>query len=199
MIDIPAGVTKPSAAQAFEIVRGLCEAGGDTAEALAPLLLYFAKRPRRKVKTTMEWLNMACAVDGPITWKHYIWVRDGRGLATDGHRAHFARVSNVEDGAYIRCMRAHYSEFPTRAFEHAGHHLAALDTAVEVKLALSGLDQLSNLGDAFYKIHAGPVLNQRYLNEALNGESVAPLRWSDMNKVAGRSEFGDFVVMGVRL
>lgn len=90
---------KPTKAKAFEMICLLKEGQTLYSEQIDSLLLYFAPALPKKPKSALEWLAKACdPMDNRETCK-FVFVKKGRGIATNGHRVHEAQV-DLPDGAY---------------------------------------------------------------------------------------------------
>lgn len=190
-------LVKPSRAEALRDVRALLEQGSNGH--LESLLMHFTAPPaRRPAQSAAEWVARAVAVRDVRKYLEYMWVSpEGIAYGTDGHRAHFAHVEGFAPGFY--------DPKTLKPVEVSGRYPDVNRLMPQVwpdhSVPVSTLSRRVLLGVEDHKAiyeHGGAGVLQSYLNDAVNhapdaSVGIYPGVW------AGVSEYGSFLVMGVRL
>lgn len=100
--------TKPSKADAHATLREIIDnmppemlEHHSTAKALGGLYMYFLPPVGKSITDPFEWVARAASTDpSSPDLMRMVQVRNGRLMASDGHRLHVARKDGLEDGAY---------------------------------------------------------------------------------------------------
>ena len=172
---LAANIKKPSRAAAFVLVRGLADelAGTEHCHVLAQLYAHFLPSPPKRAKTALEWLAQATNPKDVREILRAINVIERGGklvaVASDGHRIHIA----------------HKHDFKTTgAYNTAGEKIADASPRIE-RLLKACLDhdsappqdiKTSDVvrsdtpdGRITARLPDGPLLNAKYLDEAIAG------------------------------
>lgn len=192
---------------AYDLITVL-KLGGTLSESeIDSLLLYFCPAHPKKVKTAMEWVAKAAAVNDVRKHLLYIHVSNGFATASDGARIHKARV-DLADGYY--CPK---TLLPTKC------DLRYLpDSTIDSLLDISRFDCESVLLSEtatgtqvydkkitkYYEVAYGLRFYAGYVQDACNGENIK-LTYANnptisaSNLIVGESQFGKFCIKGLNL
>ena len=175
------------------------EGGWLNAQELEGMLLHFAPKPAKKAKTAMEWLSKVVAEYRDLrSALKYIYCDGEFAFASDGKRAHRVPANGMTEGYY--CPKTHLKityfdgKYPdmSRIFDRA--------TKVAVVSTLADCEGYHLTPDGkymTYELKDGTCVNKRYMDEATNVDKSVKITTSQM-MAHGESEFGTFVVMGIR-
>lgn len=199
---------KAKRAEAFETVKRIREGLGVETRDLDALLLYFAPPVPKVAKTPLEWVAKAAGDDVKRPWMAYIFVRKGYAMATDGHRAHRCKTDKA-DGYYHPATMLQVNEaavggeFPAQGdFDRVWPRLDACRTVDVADLQLC-VDPAEDGKDKTYPKLWTPdrefSVNRSYMLDALNGATSGPAWYQPSNAITGGVEFGDYVIMGMRV
>tara|TARA_R110000764_G_C10834885_1_gene363322 strand:+ start:126 stop:638 length:513 start_codon:yes stop_codon:yes gene_type:complete len=165
---------------------------------LKELVRYFAPAIPKIAKTAERWVAMACGKNDVREWVNFVFARDGWLYGTDGHRIHRVRTERPEGFYEPATMLRVELETPGAVNRVGGFFHGRPD----------GLPSSVSAGVE----HAGPcVKNSAQLKfvmstfafdkclvmAAVNGD-VSALLYVTEDKMRGTSEFGEFVLMGLR-
>lgn len=171
-------------------------------EDLDSLLLYFAPPLPKKARTVEQWVAKAVASGKEArAYLRYLFVKDGIIMASDGHRAHRGKTS-LADGFYCPKTFAPVDfdgvfpdldrVYPIRS------KLGVFEVNTLVKGAV--LKEKTGKTLAYRQISNGAAVDEAYLADALNGREDGVIRCDDEGRcMVGDSEFGEWVVMGMRV
>ena len=206
MLTISKAATKASKKEAYALIEKLHAGTALTTNQTESLLLYFAPPKAKTAKTAMEWLAKAAAVQDVRAYLCYVYVDvGGVGYATDGHVACRATLENVAEGYYcpktlakVTDMDAKYPNvarvFPTYEKVHHTVDYSDLETVMGY-----GRDKIPAY------THKDSYVNKSLLDRASNGEggtlnmyAVSTGTGEPSHRWVGTTEFGDYVVMGLR-
>lgn len=172
-------------------------------EDIDALLLYFAPALPKKAKTVEQWVAKAAAdAKEGREYLRYLYVKDGIVMASDGHRAHRGKTT-LGDGYY--CPRTFASVDFDGAFPDLNRmypdrkRLAEFDVAELDRGATTNEKTSKTL--TYRRVPDGTAVNEAYLVDALNGREEGTI-YNDSGaaqKMAGDSEFGEWVIMGMRV
>ena len=180
---------------------------------LDKLLNYFAAPVPKKPKSAEQWVGKACNPKDIREMCHYIHVKNGEALATDGHRMHWGDT-DLPDGFYdpktLLPVDRSIHDFASHDFNRVkkintnktcSFNLLFADNIIESDNK-GKPKQVTILGEA-------GAINTKYLNDATNGDNKTPViidaDWkvvdglAPTNGCSGKSEFGNFRIMGMRL
>lgn len=168
---------------------------------LDSLLLYFAPSIPKKATSAIQWVAKAAATNDVRFYLNYVRVQDGFAYATDGARIHRA-PSDLGEGYYCpKTLAAVHIENKPPDYERV---LTRLADTVNTRATLGELTKGLS-GKDVYLLHesldVGAFENQ--LVDALNSQDdSASFEYEPYNvsyRLIGSSEFGDFVVMPMRV
>lgn len=164
------------------------------------LLLYFAPALPKKARTVEQWVAKAAAdaKEGREYLRH-LYVKDGVVMASDGHRG----KTTLDDGYY--CPRTFApvdfdGVFPdlNRVYPDR-KRLAEFDVAELDKGAI--MNEKTSKTLTYRRVPDGTAVNEAYLADALNGREDGIIYHDPeaARNMAGDSEFGEWVIMGMRV
>ena len=190
MRPINAHVPKINKAKAFTLVDMLRNGAQLTDDQLDQLYVYFspARATATRVKDAFAWVALAVGVKDVRPYLHHVVVRSGFMHGSDGHRCHRA-PTELPDGRYDSATRAPvafegYDPPFERFFEAKG--AAPFDIGQLVRETRNKTPVI--------RVPNGPGVLSDYWLDA-RAKTCAHLG----DRFIGESEFGDYVVMGVRL
>lgn len=158
-------------------------------EDIDALLLYFAPALPKKAKTVEQRAAKAAAdAKESREYLRYLHVKDGVVMASDGHRAHRGKTT-LGDGYY--CPRT----FAPVDFDGVFPDLNRVypDRKRLAEFDVAELDNGKTSKTLTYRrVPDGTAVNEAYLVDALNGREAS-------RNMAGDSEFGEWVIMGMRV
>lgn len=203
MISIDHKTKKPSKKFAYASILKLQGGGVLSSREIGGLLLYFAPATPKKAKTAMEWLAKAAAVQDVREYLCYVYVNaDGVGYGMDGHIAHRAQLEGVAEGYYcpktllpITKLDMKYPNVERLYAPREAHYTVEPD-ALTLNMRPDGI--------AVYT-YEGSQVNKALLDRAMNGEKneiimSAVSAGTDvvLHHWRGTTEFGDYLVMGIK-
>jgi len=164
-------------------------------EEIDSLLLYFAPPHPKRAKTDLQWVAKAAAgVHNARPELRYVYVRDGVAVATDGHRAHRAPTT-LADGWYDPRTYARV------VFDGKYPDLDSVtpDRAACQTIAVSDLERgTTDIKTVYLRVSGGVAVDERYLLDALNSSTDGAVHYTE-DTMAGDSEYGDWVIAGLRV
>lgn len=171
---------------------------------LDKLLNYFAAPIPKKPKTVEQWVGKACNPGDIREMCHYIHVVDGEALATDGHRMHWG-ATDLPDGLYdpktLLPVTPQMMNFTTPDFNRVKKINANKTCSFNLMFASVDLESRKYKPFQFTTLDKAGAVNTKYLNDATNGDNTITVTVdteSDNNGCSGKSEFGNFRIMGIR-
>lgn len=198
-IKIHQDTKKPTRTEALQLLKKL---RGHVSDAhLEALFLHFTAPPaRRPAKSAAEWVARAVAVRDVRAYLCYMWVSpEGVAYGTDGHRAHISSETGLAPGYY--CPKTLAPVDVSGKYPDVERLIPKLAPDHVVPLPQLGTEVMPSRDLLVYS-HAGAYINASYLLDALN-DSDAPLEVHGVSenytRFTGASNFGRFLVMGVRL
>jgi hypothetical protein len=170
-----------------------------TTEQLDGMLLHFAPKVGPKVKTAMQWLSKAVAGNKDVRSALRLIYCDGLyAYASDGHRAHRIDADGLEAGFY--CPKTFLPvEAPSMVYPKVAQVFEKPTKQLIEQVDLSSFSTTQVIKQVVYIIpvkEKSSVL-KKYLDEAVNMETDIKVEVSGFY-IYGESEFGSFVVMGLR-
>lgn len=149
----------------------------------------------------MQWVAKAAAANEKRKYLNYIRVQNGTAYASDGGRIHIAKT-DLPEGWYCPLTLASVSPDI-----HAPDYLRVTKRMANASSTHATLGELTKgiEGKSPYLLH--PVLdtavNENYLLDALNTQDAnAAFEYEEYNasyRLHGSHEFGDFIVMPMRV
>lgn len=205
MYSISSHATKPSRAKAYELICFMKEGVALHEDQIDSLLLYFAPASPAKPKTPLDWLAKACSDDfRDHSVKRFIYVKDRRGIATDGHRVHEATV-DIPDGVYCPKTLAAVEEknwFDSAArVAHWPDDLVPFNYA-DLRVGTWKNDRKKGQSLLYYQVPADVAVNGDYLKQAVSPgepETVYFGRSNSLQILTGENPFGRWLVCGMRV
>lgn len=172
-------------------------------EDIDALLLYFAPAIPKKAKTVEQWVAKAAADPKEIREPlRYLYVKSGVVMASDGHRAHRGKTT-LADGYY--CPRTFAPVgfdgiFPDINREYPDRKRMA-DFAVGALDKGAIMNEKTSKTLTYCRVPDGTAVNEAYLVDALNGREDGIIYHDPeaARNMAGDSEFGEWVIMGMRV
>lgn len=203
MISISSKAKKLSKKQAFDSVMELRGGATLSPQRIDELLLYFAPAAPKKAKTAMEWLAKAVAVQDVRKNLEYIWVNvDGMGYATDGHVAHRAQLEGVAEGYYCPKTLLAVTGIDLK-YPNVERVFAPKEAHYTVEAAELEASMLPN-ATAVYS-YEGSYAHKAQLDRAMNGDKNSIMLYavsngtnSILHQWRGTTEFGDYIIMGIK-
>jgi hypothetical protein len=172
-------------------------------EDIDSLLLYFAPSLPKNAKTVEQWVAKAAAnAKEPRDYLRYLYVKDGVIMASDGNRAHRGETT-LADGYYCprTLARVDYDGvFPDldRVYPDCGQ-MEPIDIA-ELERGATYYEKTGKTL-AYLSAPGGVAVNERYLADATNNQETGTIYNDTQFKrlMAGSNEFGEWVIMGLRV
>lgn len=195
-IKISPDAKKPTRSEAMNYAQTLALTGKLSDGAAQELLLYFAAPPaRRPAKSAMEWVARAVPKVDVRHYLCYVWVSpEGVAYGTDGHRAHIATVEGYATGFYdAKTLKPVDVD---GKYPNVDRLLPTIAPDRTVPLRELSTELLTSIDKLAY-CHGDAYVRADYLLDALN-VSDEPLEVHG-NRFTGRSDFGHFLIMGVRV
>lgn len=196
-IKISPDAKKPTRSEAMNYAQTLALTGKLSDGAAQELLLYFAAPPaRRPAKSAMEWVARAVPKVDVRHFLCYVWVSpEGVAYGTDGHRAHIATVEGYATGFYdAKTLKPVDVDGKYPNVDRVLPKITADDT---VTPSLMAREVLTANNQLLYT-HNDKYVSAEYLHDALNGgDDTVGVHYS--GQFTGRSDFGHFLIMGVRV
>lgn len=206
MFTISKKAVKASKKEAYTLIQNLHEGKALTTGETESLLLYFAPPMPKKAKTAMEWLAKAAAVQDVREYLCYVYVTaEGIGYATDGHIACRSKLDGMPEGYYCPKTLAKVTDMAVKypnvervftTYEEPQYTVEC--SAIETVVAWSK-DNITA-----YE-HGDSYVNKALLDRARNGENgqlnmyaIASGAGVISHRWVGTTEFGDYIVMGLR-
>jgi hypothetical protein len=168
---------------------------------LDSLLLYFAPSIPKTAKTSMEWVAKAAAKKDNRKYLEYVRVQDGTAYAVDGERIHYA-PSDLPEGWYCPKTLMRLEGVNERAPDYL--RVSARANTVNAHATLGELSK-GTAGNKVYLFHDGldVGVREQALIDALNSQDEnATFEYEPYNshfRVRGSHEFGEFVIMPLRV
>lgn len=201
-----AGV-KPSRTEAYALVLDMKLGRRDLADYdVDALLRFFAPALPKRAKTAEQWVAKAAADKYEIRKAlQYVKVEDGVAYASNGHRAHRCKTT-LADGYYDprTMLPVDMEERPIDIKRVFPSRDACEETAIE---ALEYGALTCKEKDArpleYVRVPKSVAVARGYFEEAVNGAETGPVFYasapSHAQKMVGDTEFGDWVIMAMRV
>lgn len=194
---------KPTRAKAYalilEIKRGEKKLEEEDIDAL---IRFFAPAIPKQAKTVEQWVSKAVAgKNEPRVSLKYMLVEDGVAYATDGHRAHKG-ATYLTNGYYdpITFLKVNID---TRRIDikrvfrgHEGWKESSMGH-LEHGATLVGAKNDKPL--EYVRVPDAVAVTKKYFLEAINGADAGRVFYDRADSMVGESEFGDWIIMAVRL
>lgn len=157
---------------------------------------YFAPSVPKTPKDSFEWVAKAVADHKDIrTYLRYVYVENGKMVATDGRRLHLADTV-LKDGFYCPKTRllvdvdAKYPQYqrviPKRSLMTAAKTFELNVTHIKSK-------------ETFYYMVSSVAVNKEYLDDAMATPEKTFYDSVQNKNISGDCVFGEFVIMGMRV
>ena len=163
---------------------------------LDALINYFSPSVPKKPKDAFDWVAKAVADDRDVRfYLRYVYVEDGVMVGCSGARLHTSKT-DLPNGFYHPESRlrvevdAKYPQWQRILKKRAS--LSCDPYLKEWEISATIL----NKKDFFFATFGGVKINKTYLDESL--AKVGSVYW-DSGAIYGDSEFGEFVIQGMRL
>lgn len=197
---------RASKGEAFGTVLSLKRGEAASDRDIDKLLNFFAPALPKKAKSAEQWVGLACNLKGVRPFERYVHVKDGVATACDGHRAHWAGTY-LPDGTY--CPKTQLKVEWDGALPDFERVKRDNSTLSEFPLKDATAGQLMQRGKPVQitTLGEGGAVIARYLAAATNGDMTltvfAELTPNTSERArdsgcSGSSEFGEFVIMGLR-
>lgn len=171
------------------------------ADELDSLLLYFAPSMPKTAKTSMEWVAKAAAKKDNRKYLEYVRVQDGTAYAVDGERIHYA-PSDLPEGWYCPKTLVRLEGVNERAPDYL--RVSARANTVNTHATLGELTKgmASNKPFLFHNTLDVGVSEQALIDALNSQDENATFEYEPYNshyRVRGSHEFGEFVIMPLRV
>lgn len=197
---------KPSRAEAYALVMDMKTGRRELEDYdVDALLRFFAHALPKRAKTAEQWLAKATAGPGqPRMSLRYIRVDDGVAYASDGHRAHRCKTT-LGDGYYDpkTMLPVDLNEVPAdikRVFP--SRHDFKESTIEALEAGASPCLEKDARPLEYVRVPDSVAVARGYFLDAVNSAETGPVFYAEggsASKIVGDSEFGDWVVMGLRV
>lgn len=198
---ISAHAKKANKKTAYQMVEQLKQ--GDTLkpEQLDSLLLYFAPSIPKKATSALQWVAKAAAKKDNRKYLEYVRVQDGTAYAVDGERIHYA-PSDLPEGWYCPKTLMRLEGVNERAPDYLGVSARANTVNTHATLGELSKGMVSSKPFLFHNTMDVGV-SEQVLIDALNSQDEnATFEYEPYNshyRVRGSHEFGEFVIMPLRV
>ena len=168
---------------------------------LDSLLLYFAPSLPKKATSAMQWAAKAAGKKEVRYYLNYVRVQNGTAYATDGARIHITKT-DLPEGWYCPLTLASV-ELDMKAPDYL-RVTSRIKDAATTRATLGELTKGIE-GKDTYLFHQGldTAVNENNLLDALNSQADdAAFEYEEYNssyRIHGSHEFGDFIVMPMRV
>lgn len=194
MLTINKNAERLSKKAAYELIVKMKK--GETLELwqIDSLMLYFAPPIPKTAKTAEQWVAKAVNKnDGTRPYLMYLHVSNGWLCGTDGHRLHRCHTE-LPDGYYdpktlAKCEVSHNYPQVDRLFYQ--HKVESFDVEYMTRTVVKGVNCLS-IEDLHW--------NEQYIRDATNNATSCNVTYDTdkrCKQMYGKSEFGEFIVMGI--
>lgn len=186
---------KPSRKVAFDLV---CAA---KTRALAPheidsLINFFAPKASSSPKTAFQWVALAVSVADIRQYLQFVRVSNGVMYATDGHRLHWANAADLLDGYYDAKTQLQVpDDFIRGRFPDVRRVIPKIEGMTKFEGEGAPSVRRINKKEVFTLKYSQMTFNKKYVDEA---RIEGPI-YLDQEKMRGANEFGEFVIMNMRV
>lgn len=190
-------IIKPTRKKAYSIILSLRESlGPEHADDLESLINYFAPAVPKNPKTAFEWVAAAAGKSDVRFYLNYVYVENGRMVATDGARLHLAKT-DLANGFYdpktgrIAKVDAKYPDIE-RVIPKTGTMKEASTEKILTEVRGSVVPSRVKI------VAPGVQIDESYFLQAKVEEKIFYSGEWQTAIVSGGNEFGTFVIMGLR-
>lgn len=191
---------KPSLTSAYQLILDMKTGRRELDDYdIDALLRFFAPALPKRAKTPEQWVAKAAA--GPKEQREalqYARVEDGVMYASNGHRAHRCKTAKA-DGFY--CPKTLLPvDFHGRAIDisRVFPSRTGLIPVPSETLESGAIPDKGRLTE-YLRVPGGVAVNRVYFEDATNGAPPEEIFYSYATMMFGDSEFGDWVIQGLRL
>jgi len=190
---------KPTRAEAFAMLLAFAESAGPMEpDTLSSLLNFFTIPVPKIAKTAEQWVAKACAgADEQRNQLRGLYVCQGVAFGSDGKRLHRAPTL-LPDGYYrpTSLLPIDYHEpYPSAVYELIAKPALSAERTLRLDACPS---RLSADNTRICSLVPGGDFKAQYLTDAANGDTTLTYWWCGAGMIHGRSQFGDYLVMGIR-
>jgi len=189
---------------AFELMLYLKQGLPLAPDQIDSLLRYFAPALPKRAKTAEQWVAKAVNPNDGRDYLRYVYVSNGVACGSDGHRVHRCRTT-WPDGYYdpktqlLADFKPGDVGFPEvdRFFYREGKGPVCGLENLETGILTVGTGK-GGAPIEYKRVPEGVAVNRKYLMDATNGAETGEIH-DYGTRMHGTSEFGDWVIQGVRV
>ena len=186
---------KPNKKEAFSILVNAKYSDIDSlsSDEIDTLINYFAPPLPKIAKNVEQWVAKAVAKKDIRESLKYLYVKDSIIYGCDGSRVHWGKTA-FKDG--------YYEPKTLLPIDFNGKY-PDVNRVIQFDTSDSFSNNLNDSSIIFRSLHCyllnGTNYQQSFINESVNGnDSIVYTTSKDNDKLRGHSQFGEFVVMGMR-
>lgn len=193
---------KPSRSEAYALILDLKTGRRELTDGdVDALIRFFAPTLPKKAKSAEQWVAKAAADQyEKREYLQYVYVENGRAYASNGHRAHRCKTA-LADGYYdpATLLPVDFDKpYPNIKAVFPDRNRCEESAFEKLEFGALPLGEKKVRPLEYMRVPDSTAVARRYIMDAMNGAESGPVFYA-RGVMAGDSEFGDWVIMELRL